>query len=64
MVRHGMNIISNLTKQLNPGQIGLPIMTVDQPLFALCKYVPWTWPETFGESKFIFMLGGLHVEMA
>ena len=39
-------------------------MAVDQPLFALSKYVQWTWPEAFGESSFVIMLGGLHVEMA
>ena len=50
------------TEKLNPGQI--PVMAVDQPLFALSKYVQWTWPDAFGESSFVIILGGLHVEMA
>ncbi len=38
-------------------------MAVDQPLFALAKYVQWMWPQTFGEDKFVIMFGGLHIEM-
>ena len=37
MVRHGMTIMRKATEKLNPGQI--PVMAVDQPLFALSKYV-------------------------
>ena len=60
MVRHGMNLVRQATNKLNPGQTP----AVDQPLFALCKYVQWTWKDTFGEASFVMMLGGLHVEMA
>ncbi len=35
-----------------------------QPLFALAKYMQWTWPQTFGESSFVVMFGGLHIEIA
>ena len=61
IVRHGMNLVRQATDKLNQGQT--PVMAVDQPLFALCKYVQWTWKDTFGEAPFV-MLGGLHVEMA
>ena len=47
---------------LNPGQI--PVIACDQPLYAIAKRIQWHWPETHGESKFIIMLGGLHVEAA
>jgi len=37
---------------------------VDQPLFDLAKKMQWTFPDIFGEDKFVVMLGGLHIEMA
>ena len=35
----------------------------DQPLWALAKYVQWSWPSDYGEDKFIVTFGGLHIEM-
>ena len=32
--------------------------------FALAKFVQWKWPNTYGEKKYVVMLGGLHTEMA
>ncbi len=62
MVKHGMDVIAQATELLYPGQV--PIMTVDQPLFVIAKKIQWTWPETYGEDKFVMMMGGLHLEMA
>lgn len=62
MVKHGMDIQKRITDYLNPDQI--PVITFDQPLFALGKFVQWKWPESYGEKKFVVMFGGLHVEMA
>jgi hypothetical protein len=62
MIKHGMNVIKDATQFLNEGQI--PVMTVDQPLFALAKYIQWKSPQTHGEDKYVVMLGGLHTEMA
>jgi len=45
-----------------PGQV--PIMTADQPIYAVAKQVQWHWPEQYGDDKFIIMFGGLHIEMA
>ena len=61
MVKHDMGVIKSVTDYLNPEQV--PVMAVNQPLFALAKYVQWTWPQTFGEDKFVIMFGGLHIEM-
>ena len=47
---------------LNPAQI--PVIVLDQPLFALAKMVQWKWPESHGEEKYVVMFGGLHLEMA
>jgi len=42
----------------------MPVMAFDQPLFALAKYVQWSWPKTLGEKIFMVIFGGLHIEMA
>lgn len=62
MIKHGMTIVKRETERLNSGQI--PVLAADQPLFTLCKYVQWTWPETYGETSYVIMFGGLHLEMA
>ena len=62
MIKHGMHVVRQATTFLNPGQV--PIITVDQPLFALVKMVQWKWPTSHGEQAFVAMMGGLHVEMA
>ena len=62
MIKHSMNIVQAAIQNLNPGQV--PVLTADQPLFALAKQIQWTWPNQFGESLFVIMFGGLHIEMA
>ncbi len=62
MLRHSMDITKAAVQYLNPGQV--PILTADQPLFAILKEIQWTWPVTHGEDCFIIMFGGLHIEMA
>ena len=61
MVKHGMNMIKNITSFLNPSQT--PVLAADCPIFAQCKYILWKWPEEFGEKLFV-MFGGLHIEKA
>ena len=62
MIRHSMDVVKQAVDILNPGQV--PIITMDQPLFAVAKQIQWNWPETHGEDKFVVMFGGLHIEMA
>ena len=62
MIRHSFTVVEAAVKHLNPGQI--PVLTFDQPLFALAKQIQWHWPEQFGEDKFVILMGGLHIEMA
>ena len=62
MVKHGMDVLRQAITFLNPNQI--PVITVDQPLFALAKMVQWKWPTSHGEQAYVVMLGGLHIEMA
>lgn len=62
MVKHGMNIIQQITARVNPDQI--PVLTVDQPLYAIAKRIQWKWPEEYGERQYVVLMGGLHIEMA
>ena len=58
MVRHVLAVIKNVVDLVNPGQV--PVVTVDQPLFAIAKNIQWKWPLDYGEDKFLIMFGGLH----
>ena len=62
MVKHGMDVPRQAIIFLNPNQI--PVITVDQPLFALAKMFQWKWPASHGEQAYVVVLGGLHIEMA
>ena len=62
MMKHALLITQKAVSYLHPDQV--PVIFLDQPLFALAKQVQWYWPDTFGECKFVVMMGGLHIEMA
>ncbi len=62
MIRHSMDVVKSAVEHLNAGQT--PVLTFDQPLYALAKQIQWKWPEKYGEDKFVLMFGGLHIEMA
>eukprot|EP00112_Aurelia_sp_Birch-Aquarium-sp1_P025733 Seg873.8 transcript_id=Seg873.8/GoldUCD/mRNA.D3Y31 product="hypothetical protein" protein_id=Seg873.8/GoldUCD/D3Y31 len=62
MIRHSMSVTKMAIQHLNQDQV--PVITYDQPLFALAKLIQWQWPETYGEQKLVIILGGLHIEMA
>lgn len=62
MMLHSMNVVKDAITYLNPEQV--PVMVVDQPLYALCKQIQYLLPETHGKDKFLIFLGGLHIEMA
>ena len=57
-----MQKIREVVNSLNPGQV--PVIAADQPLFAMAKQIQWQWPDSYGESQFVIMFGGLHIEMA
>ena len=58
-IKHSLDKIKEATSFLNPTQS--PMVTADQPLFALAKQIQWAWPNEYG--TFVFILGGLHIEM-
>ena len=62
MIEHSMKLILRLTRFLNPEQV--PVLAMDQPLYAVAKELQWRKTEILGEDKFLVMLGGLHTEMA
>ena len=43
------------------GQV--PVMTVDQPLYALAKEIQCSKPDELGEDKFLVMMVDLHIDM-
>ena len=62
MIMHCMKTNKAATQLLNPGQI--PVLTMDQPLYAIGKQIQWNLPELYGEDKYVVMLGSLHIEIA
>ena len=60
-IKHVLEQLEKTVQHLNPGQ---PIVTtLDQPLYAIAKKLQW-YLEKFGATKFVFVLGSLHTEMA
>ena len=62
MICHSMKVVQRAVQHINKNQI--PVIAMDQPLFALAKQIQWSLPFTFGEDQFVIMFGGLHIEMA
>ncbi len=62
MIKHSLDIVRKAVQHLNAGQT--PVVTLDQPLYAIAKQIQWKWPEMYGGDKFVVMFGGLHIEMA
>ena len=46
---NSIDVVNNIVQHLNPGQT--PVVTFDQPLFALAKQIQWKWPQDYGEDK-------------
>ena len=61
MIKHSMLVVQAAVRHLNAGQV--PVLALDQPLYAIAKQIQWTWPATLGEDHFVVMFGGLHIEM-
>ena len=55
MIRHAMDVVLQVVHHLNPGQVRLPVLTLDQPLYAIAKQVQWNWPSGYGEDKFVIL---------
>lgn len=61
MMAHTMSTCEKATRHINPTQV--PVLAVDQPLYALCKLIQFLQPAKYGEGKFFIMFGSLHLEM-
>ena len=61
MILHSMNVVKAVIHHINLSQI--PVLVMDQPLFALAMKIQWNFPDILGEDKFFVMSGGLHIEM-
>ena len=62
MIQHSMKLVKDAIAYINPGQT--PIIGMDQPLYALAKQIQWVRADVYGESSYVVMMGGLHIEMA
>ena len=54
MIRHSMDVIKQAVQKLKPDQV--PVITLDQPLYAIAKKIQWNWPEQYGENHFVIIL--------
>ena len=57
---HTMSVIKKTTHFINRNQI--PVDASDQPVYALSKEIQLRYPTTFGQDKYITLLGDLHME--
>ena len=62
VIRHAMDIVRDSARHLNPGQT--PLITMDQPLYAICKKIQWEMGGVYGEDRYVCMMGSLYIEMA
>ena len=56
-----LKVINQAVQHTSPGQTS--VVRADQPLYALAKYIQLLWRDTSGETKFVKLQGGLHLEM-
>lgn len=61
MIKHLMDVVISITLKLNRDQT--PVITGDQPVYAIAKQIQWRFPNSHGENKVLVMMGGLHIEM-
>ena len=59
-VRHVMAVLKNITENMNPGQN--PVITCDQPVYALSKQIQWLYPDEF--NNIVMFMGPMHIEQA
>ena len=62
MIQHFMKLVKDAIPYINPRQT--LIIGIDQPLYALPKQNQWARADVYGESSYVEMMGGLHIEMA
>ena len=55
-VKHTIQKVCDTVAHLNLGKV--PVITADQPIYALAKQVQWQWPDEYGEDKYQVMFGG------
>lgn len=60
MILHRINVVNDVIQHVNPSQT--PVITMDQPLFALYKLIQRTLPESHDENKYVVTFGRLQVD--
>ena len=61
MTHHCFEVIHGAVQYVNPDQI--PVMRMDQPLFAKMKQLKWSMGTMYGENKFMLLFGGIHIQL-
>ena len=61
MMKHTIDVVRKAVSLLNPDRI--PVICMDQPLYAITKEIQWNWPEQYREHHLVVMFGPLHIEM-
>lgn len=56
MVKHGMEVVESATEFLNLDH-QIPVITCDQTLFAIAKYLLWNLLKLLNEDRYVIMLG-------
>jgi len=57
MIKHALMVIARAVEFLNPGQT--PVVTFDQPLYAIAKGLQWHYRNQCDKNHFVIMLGPL-----
>lgn len=60
VVRHCLDIIIDSTSKINPKQV--PVCNGDEPVYARIKTIQWLFPEKYGESKLVAVLGDIELD--
>ena len=55
VIKPSIMLIAKATDFFNPGQI--PVITFDQPLYAINEKIQWNFTSQYEQERFVIMLG-------
>jgi len=62
MICHAIDVATKALNFLIQGQV--PVLTCDQPLYAIAKKILWNFPTVYCEKNLVVMFGGFYTELA
>ena len=60
-IKHLLTVLMETINYLNSGQTA--VAGLDQPLYAIAKWIQWLLPNEYGHRKVVLMLSALYIEM-